>query len=682
MPHKWIAGNASSLDNRNNIVLSESFAMKFFPKVSPANILGKTLSIQDSLQFTVTGIVADLNQRTDFNATIFLSLPTFWQTPLLSSLFSMPATWYNLSGNSKCLVRLRADATAKQVNQQIAAVFKAHPFNIADVKGYSAHLQPLSDVHFNMDLDGKVSKSTLLQLALLAMLLISLAVINYVSLTTATATTRAKEIGVRKTFGCTRKQLFCQFLTETTIMTCLATILATLLIPFALQTFKSFLPEGLRLSTVFSPLFLLFTLLLIAVISILSGFYPAYILTRWRPALILKNNLFPGEKQKSGTFRQILTVGQFMVAQVFLILVILMGKQIRFAVNHDLGFSEKAIINFTLPSPDQTSLREKRAFAQKLSHISGVQQVSLSSAPPIRNGYSEAALSWIKKGKKESYYHTQLRMIDTNYVGIYNLQLVAGKNVHIDTTNARPEVLINESMMQHMGYTNPKDIIGTEIMGFYENNPVIVGVIKNFHTQSLHYNIQPTALFADNLNNSAVISIKLAGNDAASWEKTLAKANALFSSFYPNEVFKSEFFDEAIGKLYATDIRISKLLNWATGLAIFISLLGLLGLVNFMANKQVKEIGIRKVLGATNTQIIMLLSRDLLKLIIIAAIIATPVAWYFSHKWLENFAYRTPVSWWIFAISTMGMLFIAMAVLWLRAINAARLNPADTLRTE
>lgn len=680
-PHHWIVGNAASLNNLNNIVLTKSTAANFFPGASPAAIIGQILIIQDSLQFTVSGIVSDLNQKTDFNSTIFLSLPTLLNTSLINAVL-MPAEWYNLNGNSKCIVQLRPGVSPGKINQQLAALFKSHPFNIADIKSYSARLQPLSDVHFNIDLDGKISKTALLQLALLAILLILLAVINYVNLATAMATTRAKEIGVRKTFGGSKKQLYCQFLTETTIMTCLATALALVFVPFTLQAFRSFLPEGLRLSTIFNPMFLPFIVILIAVVSILSGFYPAYTSTKWRPAIILKSQPFLDRNPKKGTFRQILTVCQFVVAQVFLITVVLMGKQIRFVVNHDLGFNKDAIINFTLPSAEQTSLSKKQDFVHKLQQIPGVQQVSLSSAPPIRNGYSEAALTWKKNGIAKRYNHIQFRMIDTSYLSTYNLQLIAGKNIYIDTTNAWPELLINEAMMHHMGYTDPQDVIGTEMTGFYENNSIIVGVLKNFNTQSLHYTIQPAVLFADNLNNSAVVSLKLAGYNPAAWQQVLTRTNTLFKSFYPNDVFKSNFFDEAIDRLYATDVHLSRLLNWVTGLAIFISLLGLLGLVSFMANRRTKEIGIRKVLGATTTQIILLFSRGLLKLVFIAALIAAPIAWYLSRKWLEDFAYKTSLSWWIFGISMAGMLFIAMAVLWLKTNRTARLNPAISLKNE
>lgn len=680
IPHKWIAGNARTLNQLNNVVLTRSEANKFFPGITPANIIGQTIRIQDSIPFKVTGIVADLKQRTDFDATIFLSLPTLMKTPLLGSVLMEPA-WYNLNGISKCLVQLRPGASREKINLKLAKLFKSHPFNIGDTKQYSARLQPMSDIHFNMDLDGKVSKSTLLQLGLLASVLILLAIINYVNISTAMATTRAKEIGVRKTFGGSKHQIFRQFLTETCLLTCLAAILAVFLVPFILHAFRDFIPDGLKLETIITPVFLLFIISLIVIVSYFAGFYPAYILTKWQPAHILKSQPTFNGAPNSGKLRQILTTGQFIVAQIFLIIVVLMGKQIKYLVNHEMGFKKEAIVNFSIPNTPSGSSSLKYSFVQQLNTISGISQVSVASAPPIRRGYSETEVSWMRNGKKESFNQTQLRSIDEKYLDIYGIYVLAGRNIRKDSTSKTPDVLINESMMQQMGYSEPGEAIGTFLKGYYADRAEIVGVVKNFNTQSLHYKITPTVLFADNVNRGSVISVMLSG-DPSTWSETLKKITLVFKKFYPNDLFESSFFDDAIAQLYQSDIRVAKLLNWATAIAIFISLLGLLGLVSFMANRRIKEISIRKVLGASTLQIILLLSKGLLKLVIIATIIALPIAWYFAGKWLQDFAYKTVISWWVFAISTISMLTIALIILWLRTIKTARINPATSLKTE
>jgi ABC-type antimicrobial peptide transport system permease subunit len=260
--------------------------------------------------------------------------------------------------------------------------------------------------------------------------------------------------------------------------------------------------------------------------------------------------------------------------------------------------------------------------------------------------------------------------------------LLEGRNLRIDTSAKIPDVLINETLLHQMGFQNPSDAIGQYISGGEADSSRIIGVLKDFTTMSLHNPINPTAIWADNSSWGYEMSILLNANNPDSWQPTLKKTEKFFKKFYPNKDFDYTFYDDAIKNLYETDKRLSSLLKWATGLAIFISCLGLLGLVSFMANQKTKEIGIRKVLGASVTQIIMLLSKSLAKLVAIASVIAFPVAWYFSHKWLQDFAFRTSLGWWIFLVSSIGMLVIALTVLCLRTLKSAKANPVKSLKTE
>lgn len=684
-PHQWLAGNASTLDGLNSVVLSKSVANNYFPNISPEKLIGRQMVIQDSIPFKITGIVADLKGRTDFNTKIFLSLKTLTQTDLIKSVM-MEGSWTNLDGSSQCLVLLHPGANIAVVNKQLANLYKQNEKGIEPKYQSIGRLQPLSDIHFNMELDGTVSKSSLLNLGILAVMLLLLAVINFVNLSTAMSSLRAKEIGVRKTFGGNNRQIIYQFLTETFLLTLFATVLALLFSPILMYMFKGFIPEGLKSIELLQSSTVLFILTILGAVTLLAGIYPAFILTRFRPALVLKSNIIKSGMSRSSSLRRILTVGQFVIAQVFLIAVIVIGKQIHYVINHDLGFKQNAIVSFTVPDFQLRGESKKFVLLNELKALPGINDASLCSSPPIRNGYSQTEITWTRNGENGRFGNTHVRSVDNQYLSLFGLKLLAGNNIHVDSTARVTDALINESLMHIIGYQRPGEAVGQYIKGGPADSARIVGVLKDFNTMSLHNAIEPTVVFADNRNYGSLISISLnnsnSGGNSATWRSTLAKTSKLFKNLYPNNDIELTFFDEAIKHLYDNDLRVSKLLKWATGLAIFISCLGLLGLVSFMANQRTKEIGIRKVLGASVNQIILLLSKSLIQLVLLASIIAFPLAWYFSHKWLQDFAFKTSLSWWIFLISGIGMMIIALTVLCIRTLKSARANPTESLKVE
>jgi ABC-type antimicrobial peptide transport system permease subunit len=538
-------------------------------------------------------------------------------------------------------------------------------------------------VHFDTNIDGKaVSKSSLLNLGVLALLLLLLAAINFINLSTAQSTLRAKEIGVRKTLGGNNRQIVFQFLTETFLITLGATLLAIILSPILLQAFKGFIPEGLTSKEMFQPLIIVFLIAMLIVVTLLAGLYPAFVLTKFSPAQVIKNQVIHQGKSLSAWVREVLPVSQFVIAQVFLIMVLVIGKQIHFMLNKDLGFRKDAIVSFYIPDAFSARRHSKKfVLMNEMKTIPDIQNITISTGEPTRTGANTTAIDWYNKGNKMAFDNIHFRMVDTNYVTMFGLHLLAGRNVYIDTAEKITDVLINETMMHQMGFHNPQDVIGQYLLRGTDSNQV-VGVVKDFTTMSLYNPISPTVIFADERQWSYVMSILLNTNNPASWKPTLDKVGKLFKNLYPDKDFDYTFFDDDIKNLYQTDMRLSSLLTWATGLAIFISCLGLIGLVSFMANQKTKEIGIRKVFGASVGQIIVLLSKSLVKLVALASVIAFPLAWYFSHKWLQNFAFKTSLSWWLFLVSAVGMLVIALSVLCLRTWRSARANPVDSLRTE
>lgn len=680
-PYQWLAGSQTALSSLNTIVLSKSEVGKFFPGETYNNVIGRVITFDDSINLTVKGIVADLKEHSDFEYKNFISLKTFTETPLKNSYGTI--SWTSVSGASQCLVRLAKGADPIQVNKEIESLFLKHTKTIDPKHRQLGTLQPLSDIHFNMAIDGKVSKSSLVNLGILALLLLLLAAINFINLSTAQSTLRAREIGVRKTFGSGNLGIIYQFLTETFILTVLATLLALILTPFLLKVFSGFVPEGLGIKEVFSPVVLLFICITVILVTLLAGLYPAFVLTRFKPISVLKNQTNRGGKSGSAGLRQVLTVSQFVIAQVFLIVVVVIGKQIHYVMYKDLGFRKDAIITFYIPDGFSAGAKSHKSILfNDLKKLTTISNLSVSTGPPTRNGWNTTSVSWLHNGKKDKFENVHTRSVDDNYLPLFDIKLLAGRNIQVDSFSRVGEVMINETFMHEMGINSPEKIIGQYMSGGGNDTSLIVGVLKDFSTQNLHSTISPTVVFADNHSWGYMMSILLNGGQPGSWPDAIASIEKKFKAYYPMVDFDYSFYDESIKKLYEGDQRLATLLKWSTGLAIFISCLGLLGLVSFMANQRTKEIGIRKVLGASVASIITLLSRNLIKLVLLASVIAFPFAWYFSNKWLQGFAFRTTIGWVIFGLCAVGMLLIALLVLWMRGIKAARANPVLSLRDE
>jgi predicted permease len=678
--YQWLAGSPDlSLNDLNKVVLTESRARVYFPYSDIRNAIGQTVIYDDSIKATVTGIVKDLDQITDFTFKEFISLPTYSEQLKKTNGWD---EWGSVSSSSQFFIKLKKGIDTARINKQLAVLRKKHEKNAYLATEH--FLQPLNDIHFNSDFDAfdhrQAHKPTLYGLLAVALFLLLLGCINFINLTTAQAAQRAKEIGIRKTMGSSKRQLVIQFLSETILLTSLATIVSVLLTPWILKVFSAYIPEGLHFNLFNQPNLLVFIISLILVVSLLSGFYPALILSGYKPVLVLKNLAYADTAQSRRIWiRKTLTVLQFVIAQFFIIATMVVGKQINFSLNKDMGFKKDAIIFFHVPFNFQHPDNKQFVLEEKLRSIPGIQKLSLAGFPPANQGISISTMKFNKNGK-ETETSVEVKQADTAYFDLYKMKLVAGRNLQQSDTVR--EYVINENYARLLGYTNPADIVGQTIDRGGRKIP-IVGVLTDIHTKSLHSAIQPLA-FASQAKFHSTFHIALApkvGN-TDSWKKTIAAIGNAWKEIYPEEEFKYEFFDESIAKFYKKEQDTARLLNWSTGLAIFISCLGLLGLVVYTTTQRTKEIGVRKVLGASVSQIVSLLSKDFIQLVILAFVIAAPLAWWAMHKWLDDFAYRTTISWWIFVLSGMGMLVIALLTLSIQTIRSATVNPVKSLRTE
>ena len=679
--YQWLAGSPdNSLIGPNKVVLAESVARSYFPFVDVTNAMGKTIVYDDSIQAKVTGIVKDGNQVTDFTFKEFISLPTITEQLKRENDYG---EWGSVSSSSQFFVKLEKNVDTARINKQLGVVRKKYEKNA--YLSTQHFLQPLNDIHFNSDFDAfdhrQAHKPTLAGLLAVAAFLLILGCINFINLTTAQASQRAKEIGIRKTMGSSKRQLVAQFLFETIVLTSIAAIVSVMLTPWLLKVFAPYIPPGLHFNLLNEPGVFGFIISLIIVVSVMSGFYPALVLSGYRPVLVLKNLAYASTAQSRRVWiRKTLTISQFVIAQFFIIATVVVGKQIRYSVNKDMGFKKDAIIYFNAPFNYQHPDTKQFVLQQKLKSIPGIEKLSLAGFPPAYSGRNITTMKAIAKNGKEIETSVEVKDADTSYFDLYKLRLVAGR--HLEQSDTVKEYVINENYARLLGYHDPREIVGHFIDPSGRKIP-IVGVMADIHTKSLHTPIQPLAFSSEaKYHYTFHVALPPKGENTDNWKKTIADIASAWKEVYPEQDFNYEFFDLSIAKFYKKEQNTANLLNWCTGLAILISCLGLLGLVIYTTTQRTKEIGVRKVLGASVAQIVSLLSKDFVQLVLVAFVIATPVAWWAMHKWLEDFAYRTNINWWIFGLSGAAMVVAALLTLSIQTIRSATASPVKSLRTE
>jgi putative ABC transport system permease protein len=679
--YEWMAGSPASLNQLFHVVLTESRASTYFPGLTPSQVIGRTVIYDDSLICTVTGVTKDIKENTDLNFKEFISLPTLQRS---SNAGMTRQDWGSVTSSNQFFVRLEKGIQPIQIHRQITSLRKRYSDDAKDTTNRTAHLlQPLTDIHFSSPYDNygqrQASKPALYGLLVVAVFLLTLGSINFINLTTAQAARRAKEIGIRKTLGSSRRQLIQQFLNEAFILTLISTLLSLALTPWLMKLFSDFIPPGLHFNLAHQPGIWLFLLGLIVTVSLLSGFYPALVLSRFKPILAMKNQAYAGASTtRNALLRQSLTVFQFVIAQGFIIGTLIVGSQIRYFLDKDMGFKKEAIISFYAPWNASHPIQQDKLLMDKLHKIPGIARLSMGGAPPA-SGSTNSEIMTYNDGKKDIHTDVQFLDTDTAYMRLYGLKLLAGHNI-VPGSDTPRQLVINRTYARILGFTNPEEALGKTI----KKTNIIVGVMEDFHQASLHKAIKPLALasFNDNPFKCFHVALPTAPAARAGWKTTIAAAEQAYKEVFPGEDFRYTFFDDSIAKFYTAEQHMSSLLRWATGLTIFISCLGLLGLVIFATSLRKKEIGVRKVLGASITQIVSLLSKDFVKLVCIAFVIAVPLAWYATHRWMENFAYQTTIHWWIYALSGLSMLLIALLTLSIQTVRAANANPVDSLRSE
>jgi len=675
--YDWLAGNpATALNRPFSVVLSEYSARRHFGNVPSAGLIGKELVYRDSLRVTVTGIVKDWEGNTDFPYTNFISLNT---VPVSFMKNEIPLDQWgdgNVFGGGRVLIKLGKDATPARMATQLSTIASGK-VRLEPHQKLSLRLQPLSDIHFDTGvLDGysRASRATQYILAGIAVFVLLLAVINFINLSTAQSIRRAKEVGIRKVLGSSRRALTIQFLVETGILTLFSVALAVLLVNPALHLFHTMVPAHLHFNP-FTPDVLIFLLCVALLTTLLSGLYPARILSSWLPVLCLKGNGAPtgGEKW---WLRKGLIVFQFTISLIFIISTLVIHRQIEYMSSEGLGFSTDAILNIETARGDTTG--RARVLAEKLAQLSGVSMVARQSFAPISGFMTQVPLQY--KGAQTVNIPAALQIADEHFIPLYQIKLLAG--IGLRPADKLKEVVINETMVRDMGLKDPQDAIGRRLL-LGDSEIPIIGVVADFHEHSYRYSIAPIVM-ADLPVAENSIAVKLAtnGKSISHLKNTLAAIETQWKTIYSGEPFSFVFLDDSIRRIYEKENETAFLLSIAMCITIFISCMGLFGLSMFTARQRTKEVCIRKVLGASAASISILLSRNVIALVGLATIIASPIAWYGTHIWLRDFAYHATISPWIFFASGLAALTIALLTVSWQTIRTALINPAWVLRSE
>ena len=678
-----LAGSYESLKDPNNVLLTKEIAENYFGDWKTA--IGKTIKITGyysmgaglfqfpAAALKVSGILATIPANTDFQ----LKLVVAWGTDFTGDKqygFAQPQ-WNQSAPDFGCYVLLPPNISVDNFNQQLSAF--AQKMATEDNKD-NYILQPLSAVHYDAaagNYSNKIISHELINvLWLIAAFILLIACVNFINLSTAQAVNRAKEIGVRKVLGSNKSQLRSQFIVETFLIVTIAVVLAAVITFLALPYVNQLLELSLSFNILTNPSVILFLLAVTIVVTALAGFYPSIVLSRFNPVTALKSKL-TANTTKGISLRRGLVVFQFIIAQALIIGTLIIVQQMNYFMDRPLGFDKDAIVNVPF-RPDSTGVKLTDYLKQQLLS-NGVQAVSFNSNTPVEDDNNMFTTFKFDNSIKDEDFQAITKFADNDYVPTYKLQLVAGRN--LQPSGWTREFLVNESFVKSLGLKKPEDIIGKEVsmMNGLIKCPV-VGVLKDFNDRSLRQNLAPL-LIATNSTMYREASIKLSTTNMATTMQSIKK---IWEQTFPNYVYEYRFLDDKIASFYKQENQLAQLYKIFAAIAIFLSCLGLYGLASFMAVQRIKEVGIRKVLGATTGNIVYLFSKEFIMLIAIAFVIATPLAWYYMHQWLQDYVYRINISWWLFAAGGLGALIIALATISFQAIKAAVANPVKSLRRE
>ncbi len=580
-------------------------------------------------------------------------------------------SWGGINSSLMCFTLLHPNQDIAQIENTLISLVTKHRPKSKNVHRYK--LQPLDDIHFN-DAYGGINVNLLWIFSLIGFFLIAVGCINFINISTAQAFTRSKEIGIRKVLGGLKEHLFWQFIAETGIISLSAMVIGLVIAAIALPSFNTLFELNLSIQSLLEFKVIGFMILILLLVTFFAGSYPGILLARILPTLALKGKLT--EKDTGGKqTRKILVTAQFTISIVLIVATVIVGKQINYAVHADLGFEKDAIIMVEIP--EEIEHIKIEGLKERITKLSGVNSMTACLASPgaAYNNWG-TGIKYNNRAEPEEF-SISAKLADTDYITTFGLDLVAGRNFF--PSDSVTEVVVNEKLAQKLGLASSEELLGKRIeVNGGDTKATIVGVVADFHDQNFQKEIRPIFI-APQTSGYVNFAIKIQGKNA---EPTLAEVKKLWQDVFPNYNYEFTFMDERVAEQYEDEQRFLSMSKLFSGLAIFISCLGMYGLISFFVAQRKKEIGIRKVLGGKISDILLLFTQDFFKLIFIAGFIATPLAWYFMNNWLENYKYRVTIDWWVFVLAIGAIIVITMITISYQAIKAALQNPVKSLRTE
>jgi len=675
-----IAGNPkTALKERHSLVITEKIAKKYF---NTTDVVGKTMLINDTGNYKVTAVIENIPSQSHFNFDIFV--------PMIEDNGSKDDNWLSENWNTYILLRKNADVT--RLEPQLNAFMEKYSApllqnltnqSMDDFKKSGSYIRasltPLTDIHLHSnkmaELDGNGSVQFVYIFSAIALLILLIACVNFMNLSTARSSNRAKEVGVRKVLGSLKRNLITQFLAESLLISLIALVFALLIAWGLIPFFNQLAGKEIHSANLFQPMMLSSLFGLIIVVGLLAGSYPAFFLSAFKPIDVLKGKLSGGFKRS--WLRNSLVVFQFSISIILIFGTVVIYNQLNYIRSKDIGYDRNQVITIN----NTSALGEQvTTFKNELLQVSGVQNATMSGYLPVNYYRSNDAFFTSPALDQKSAISMQNWFIDENYIPALGIKVAEGRNFSQQFPTDSTAIIINEAAAR---FLETKNLLNKKLYNIKDVNTKqlnewhVIGIIKNFNFSSLREVITPLAfkLGKDNSN----ISLRINSKDIPG---VMAQVKSKWQSMASGKPFDYSFMDEDFNKLYTTEQRTGQIFITFAVLAILIASLGLFGLATYAAEQRIKEIGIRKVLGASVGNIAGMLSKDFLKLVLISSVIAFPVAWWGMHKWLQDFAYRVSISWWVFVVAGILALFIALATISYQAIKAGLAKPVKSLRTE
>lgn len=669
--YEFVLGDSEALTKYPDAaVLTEELANKFFGNESP---LGKHLKLNTQMEVKVMGVIKNTPQNTHMPVDMIVSLNILNEEILGFDMNS----WGTLHSSNASYVLLPENVKPEFINNQLKTFVKKH-FSEEQAKRYKLYLQPLTEIHLSAKAGGgfnyTTNKETILIFSVVGLLILIIASINFVNLAVAQAIKRSKEVGMRKVIGAQRAQIIRQFMGETFLYTACSFILSIIITEIVSPYASSYLGNNSTLSVFDDWNIIFYLLLLFAAVSLLTGLYPAVVLSGFSPIAAFRNKISFGSR-KSFSLRNSLVVFQFIISQILIISTIVISKQLEYFKEKDLGFDRSRIVTINLPQNDPVKLDVVRS---RLLQNPAISNVTFCGGAPISdivaNTFFQKASS-----NNEDRIRVTIKPIDEYYLNTFGIKLLAGRNFEkFNPQDSVSKFILNETALRKIGITNPADAIG-QLIQVSRYRGEIIGVTSDYHTTSLRNGIEPVIMTNVFQRFFSEAEIKISGNNSAQIMKHIEN---VWKEIFPEFEFASNYFDEFLSNLYQIEENFFSIIKIFAVIAIIIGALGLLGLISFMAVQKTKEIGIRKTLGASIGNIFLIMSKEFAQNVMIANLIAWPIAYYLMSNWLQDFAYRIDIKIWMFITAGLASIVITFLTLSFQALKAAKANPVTALKYE